>query len=120
MVAVGRRQVVRVVLACTHAMVVLELLLAAVFPLQTLLLLVVQAARDSERQLAQLTAQAVRPALRALLVLHLLLADCLGKAAVVEAVALLAQVEQAALADAAQAAVVVVQHAVHTPQAPVV
>ena len=62
----------------------------------------------------------MRPALRALLVLHLLLADCLGKAAVVEAVALLAQVEQAALADAAQAAVVVVQHAVHMPLAPVV
>ena len=58
--------------------------------------------------------QAVCPALRALLVLHLLPVGCLGKAAVVEAVALLAQVEQAALADAAQAAVVVVQHAVHT------
>ena len=120
MVAVGRRAEAQEVVVSTLAMAVLELLLAAVFPLQTLLMLVVQAAHVSGRPLAQLTAQAVRPALRALLVLHLLLADCLGKAAVVEAVALLAQVVQVVRAVVAQAAVVVVQHAVHTPQAPVV
>ena len=90
MVAVVRRQVVRVVLACTHVMAVLGLVLVEVFPLQTLLLLVVQAARDSERQLEPLAVQAACPALRALLVLHLLLVDYLGKVAAAAAVVLLA------------------------------
>ena len=85
-----------------------------VFPLQTLLLLVVQAARALARQPEPLAVQAARPELRVLRALRLLLADCSAKVVVAEAVALLAQVEQAALADAAQAAVVVVQHAVHT------
>ena len=98
----------------TLAMAVLELLLAAVFPLQTLLMLVVQAAHVSGRPLAQLTAQAVRPALRALLVLPLLLEVCSGKVAAVAAVAMLAQAAQAVLAVAALVEAAVVQHAVHT------
>ena len=49
-----------------------------VFPLQTLLILVVQVARVSGRPLAQLTAQAVCPVLLVLPVLHLLLEDCSG------------------------------------------
>ena len=71
-----RRQVVRVVLACTHVMAVLGLVLVEVFPLQTLLMLVVQAARASGRPLAQLTAQAVH---RALLVPHPLPVGCSGR-----------------------------------------
>ena len=91
-----------------------------VFPLQTLLLLVVQAARASGRLLAQLTAQAVRPALRALLVLPLLLEVCSGKVEAVAAVVLLALVVPGVLADAALVVAAVVQHAVHTLLAPVV
>ena len=85
-----------------------------VFPLQTLLMLVVQAARASGRPLAQLTAQAVH---RALLVPHPLPVGCSGR---VEAAAVQTQVEQAAQAVRAVVARVVeaaVQHAVHTPQA---
>ena len=106
-----RRQVVRAVLACTRSMAVLELLLAAVFPLQTLLLLAVPVARDLARQPGHLAA---RPALQALLVPHLLPVGCLGKAAVVVAVALLARAVQAVQVVAALAAVAVAQHAVHT------
>ena len=91
-----------------------------VFPLQTLLLLVVQAARASGRPLAQLTAQAVRPALRALQALRLLLAGCLDKVAVVAVVVTLALAVQAVLAVAALVEAAVVQHAVHTPLALVV
>ena len=60
--------------------------------------------------------QAMCPALRALLVLHLLLVDYLGKVAAVVVV----QVERVVLvvrAVAAQAVVAVAQHAVHMPQA---
>ena len=56
-----------------------------VFPLQTLLMLVGQAARALARQPEPLAAVAVRPALLVLPVLHLLLEDCSGK---VEAVCL--------------------------------
>ena len=101
-------------------MAVLGLLVVVVFPLQTLLLLVVQAARALERQPEPLAALAVRPALRALLVLHLLPVGCLGKAAAVAAVAMLAQAAQAVQEAVALAAVVVAQHAVHTPLALVV
>ena len=95
-------------------------MLVEVFPLQTLLMLVVQAARASGRPLAQLTAQAVRPALLALLVPHPLPVGCLGKVAVavvqvMQALAVLAVLVVAALVVAA-----VVQHAVHTLLAPVV
>ena len=85
-----------------------------VFPLQTLLMLVVQAARALERHQEPLAALAVRPGQPEPLVLHLLPVGCLGKAAVAEAVALLVQVEQAVLEVAALAAVAAVQHAVHT------
>ena len=80
----------------------------------TLLLLVVQVARDLARQLEHLAAQ---PALLALRALPLLLAGCLGKAAAVVvqtqvALAVLAVLEVAALAAAAA-----VLRAVHTPLA---
>ena len=119
-VAVVRRQVVRVVLACTHVMAVLGLVLVEVFPLQTLLMLVVQAVHDLARQPEPLAVQAARPGQPEPLVLHLLPVGCLGKAAVAEAVALLVQVEQVVRAVVAQAVVAVVQHAVHMPLAPVV
>ena len=61
--------------------------------------------------------QAAHPALLALPVPHLLLAGCLGKAAVVAVVVTLALVVQAVLAVAALAVAAVVQHAVHTPLA---
>ena len=117
MVAAVRRQVVWVVLACTHVMAVLGLVLVEVFPLQTLLMLVVQAARASGRPLAQLTAQAVH---RALLVPHPLPVGCSGR---VEAAAVQTQVEQAAqavLEAVALVAAVAVLRAVHTLLAPVV
>ena len=116
-VAVVRRQVVRVVLACTHVMAVLGLLRVAVFPLQTLLLLVVQVVHDLARQPEPLAVQAVCPVLP---VLTPLLEDCSGKVVVVAAVAMLAQAAQAVRAVAALAAVAVAQHAVHMPLAPVV
>ena len=76
-----------------------------------------QAARASGRPLAQLTAQAVRPALRALQALPLLLVDYLGKVAAVAveeqaALAVLAVLEVAALV-----AVAVELVALHTPLA---
>ena len=89
-------------------------MLVEVFPLQTLLMLVGQAARALARQLEPLAVQAACPALRALLVLRLLLADCSAKVAAAVAVVLLAQAAQAVRAVAALAAVAVVQHAVHT------
>ena len=61
----------------------------------------------------------MRPALRALLALRLLLGACLDKVEAAVAVALLAQVEQAALEVVALAAVAVLR-AVHTLLAPVV
>ena len=114
MVAVVRRQVLLEVKACTHAMAVLELVLVEVFPLQTLLLLAVLAAHDLARHPERLAA---RPALRALLVLHLLLAGCLGKVEAAVAVAMPARAVQEAQEAVALAAVAVVQHAVHTPLA---
>ena len=116
MVAVVRRQVVRVVLACTHVMAVLGLVLVEVFPLQTLLILVVRAARASGRPLAQLTAQAVCPVLRALLVPHPLPVGCLGKVAVAVVHIMQAQAVLAVLAVAALVVEAVAQHAVHMPQ----
>ena len=100
---------------CTPVTVARAVRPLEVFPLQTLLILVVQAAHVSGRPLAQLTAQAVRPALRALLVLHLLQAGCLGKAAVVAAVVLLARAVLVARAVVALVVAAVVQHAVHMP-----
>ena len=97
--------------------VVLALLRVAVLVLVTWPTAVAQAARALARQPEPLAALAVRPALRALLVLHLLQAGCLGKVAAAVAVVLLAQAAQAVRAVAALAVVAVVQHAVHTPLA---
>ena len=96
-----------------HVMAEWELLRVAASRLAMLLLLVVQVARALARQPEPLAALR---ALRVLLVPHLLLAGCLGKAAVV-AVAMLVQVEQVVQEVEALAAVAVVQHAVHTPLA---
>ena len=82
--------------------------------LQTLLMLVGQAARALARQPEPLAALAVCPVLP---VLTPLLEDCSGKVVVVAAVVLLALVVQVVLEVAAVAAVVVVQHAVHMPLA---
>jgi len=101
-------------------MAVLELLRVEVFPLQTPLLLVVQAARDLARQLEHLAVQAAHPALLALPVLLLLLEACSAKVAVAAVVVLLALAVLAVLAVAALAAVAVVLRAVHTPLALVV
>ena len=90
------------------------------FPLQTLLMLVGQAARVSGRPLAQLTAQAVCPVLLELPVLHLLPVGCLGKVAAAVAAELGALAVPVVLAVVALVVVAVVQHAVHMPQAPVV
>ena len=98
-------------------MVVLALLRVAVLVLVTLLLLVVQAARDSERQLEPLAVQAACPALRALLVLHLLLVDYLGKVAAAAAVVLLARAVRAVLEVAALVVEAVELVALHTPLA---
>ena len=98
-------------------MAVLELLRAVVFPLQTLLMLVVPAVRALARQPEHLEGLAARLVLQALQVLHLLLAGCLGKAAVVAVVVLLALAVRAVLEVEALVAAVVVQHAVHTPLA---
>ena len=113
-VPVVRRQALQELLACTHVMAVLELRLVAASTLVAVLLPGARVARASGRPLAQLTAQAVRPALRALLVLHLLQAGCLGKAAVVAAVVLLARAVLVARAVVALVVAAVVQHAVHT------
>ena len=104
-------------LACTHVMAVLALLRVAVFPLQTLLLLVVQVVHDLAKQPEPLAAVAACPALLELQALHLLQAGCLGEVVAAVAVVVLAQVEQEALAAVALAAVAVAQHAVHTPLA---
>ena len=101
-------------------MAVLGLLVVVVFPLQTLLLLVVQAARALERHQEPLAAQAVRPALRALLALRLLLEICSGKVVAVAVVVLLARAVQAVLEAVALVAAVAVLRAVHTLLAPVV
>ena len=100
-----------------HVMEEWELLLAAVFPLQTLLLLAVLVARALARQPEHLAVQAACPALLVLRVPHLLPVGCLGKAAVVAAVVLLALAVQAVLAVAALVAAVAVLRAVHTPLA---
>lgn len=92
---------------------------AAVFPLVVVLIPGARVARALARQPEPLAVQAARPALRALLVLHLLLAGCLGKAAAVAVVVLLALGVLAVLEAVALAAVAVVQHAVHTLLAPV-
>ena len=84
------------------------------------LLLAAPVARDLARQPERLAAVAACPALLELPVPHLLLAGCLGKAAVVAAVALLARAVLAVLEVAALAVVAVAQHAVHTRPAPVV
>ena len=69
---------------------VLGLLVVEVFPLQTLLMLVVQVVHDSERQLEPLAVQAVCPVLLVLPVLTPLLEDCSGKVEAVAAVVPLA------------------------------
>ena len=88
-----------------------------VFPLQTLLMLVVQAARALARQPEPLAALAVCPVLP---VLTPLLEDCSGKVVVVAAVVLLARAVQAVLEAVALVAAVAVLRAVHTLLAPVV
>lgn len=88
-----------------------------VSPLVTLRLLAGLAAHASGRHQELLEGRAECPALLALLVLHLLLAGYLGKAAVVAAVVLLALAVRAVLEVAALAAAAVAQHAVHTPLA---
>ena len=97
-----------------RVMVVLVGELVVVFPLVTLRLLAVLAAHASGRHQELLEGRAECPALLVLLVLHLLLAGCLGKAAVVVGLALLALAVLAVLVAVALAAAVVVPHAVHT------
>ena len=70
-----------------------------------------------ERQPEPLAALAVRPALRALLALRLLLGACLDKVEAAVAVAMLALVVQVVRAVVALVVAAVVQHAVHMPQA---
>ena len=89
--------------------------MVVVFPLQTLLVLVVQAARALERHQEPLAALAVRPVLLVLPVLHLLLEDCSGKVEAVAAVVLLARAVLVARAVVALVVAAVVQHAVHMP-----
>ena len=117
MVAVGRRAEAQEVVVSTLAMVVLALLRVAVFPLQTLLLLVVQVVHDLARQPEPLAVQAARPGQPEPLVLHLLPVGCLGKAAAAVAVVLLALGVQVVRAVVALVVAAVVQHAVHMPQA---
>ena len=80
-------------------------------------MLVVQAARASERQPEPLAVQAACPALLALRALHLLLVDYSVKAAAAAAVVLLALAVLAVLEVAALVVAAVVLHAVHTPLA---
>ena len=120
MVPVVRRQALQELLACTHVMAVLELRLVAASPLVAVLLPGARVARASGRPLAQLTAQAVRPALLALLVPHPLPVGCLGKVAVAVVQVMQALAVLAVLVDAALEVAAVVQHAVHTLLAPVV
>ena len=114
MVAVIRRQEEREVLACTHAMAVLELRQEVECLPPMLLLLAAQVARDLAKQPEPLAVQAACPAL---LVLHLLLAGYLGKAAAVAAVVLLALAVQAVLEVVALEVVAAVLAAAHTPLA---
>ena len=102
---------------CTPVTVARAVRPLEVFPLQTLLILVVQVARVSGRPLAQLTAQAVCPVLLVLPVLHLLRAGCLGKAAAVAAVVLLARAVLAAQEAVARVVEAVELVALHTPLA---
>ena len=81
---------------------------------------VVQAARALARQPELLAAVAVRPGQPEPLVLHLLPVGCLGKAAAVAAVAMLALGVQAVLEVAALVVAVVELVALHTLLAPVV
>ena len=81
---------------------------------ETLLMLVVQVVHDLARQPEPLAALAVRPALRALLALRLLLGACLDKVEAVAAVVLLARAVPGVLAVVALVVAVVVLHAVHT------
>lgn len=93
---------------------------AAVFPLVVVLIPGARVARALARQPEPLAVQAACPALLALQALRLLLAGCLGKAAVVAVVVLLALAVLAELEAVALVAAAVVQHAVHTPLALVV
>ena len=117
MAEVVRRQAVQELLARMPVTVARAVRPLAVLVLVTWPTAVAQAAHALERQPEPLAAVAGRPALLALRALPLLLAGCLGKAAVVAAVALLARAVLAALEVAALAAAVVAQHAVHTPLA---
>ena len=101
-------------------MAVLALLRVEVFPLQTLLLLEQQAGRALARQPEPLAALAVRPGQPEPLVLHLLPVGCSGKVVAVAVVVPLALGVPGVLAVVALVVAVVVQHAVHTPLAPVV
>jgi len=114
---VVRCQEAQEALACLHVMVVLALLRVEVFPLQTPLLLVVQAARDLARQPEPLAVQAACPALLALRALPLLRAGCLGKAAAVVVVVMPALAVLAVLEVAALVAVVEVLAVALTPLA---
>ena len=89
-------------------------MLVEVFPLQTLLMLVGQAARALARQLEPLAVQAARPELLELPVLRLLLADYSVRVEAAAAVVLLARAVRAVLEVAALVVVAVAQHAVHT------
>ena len=91
-----------------------------VFPLQTLLMLVVQAARALARQPEPLAVQAVRPGQPEPLVLHLLPVGCLDKVVAVAAVVLLARAVLVARAVAALVVEAVELVALHMPLAPVV
>ena len=102
---------------CTPVTVARAVRPLEVFPLQTLLILVVQVARVSGRPLAQLTAQAVCQVLLVLPVLHLLRAGCLGKAAAVAAVVLLARAVLAAQEAVARVVEAVELVALHTQPA---
>ena len=93
-------------------------MVAAASPLVAVLIPGARVARALERLLALYRGVAV--AVQALRALRLLLAVCSGKVEAAVVHIMLAQVEQAVLADAALVAVAVAQHAVHMPLAPVV
>ena len=117
MVQAGRGQVVLGALVCTPVTVARAVRPLEVFPLQTLLILVVQAAHVSGRPLAQLTAQAVCPVLLELPVLHLLPVGCLGKVAAAVAAELGALAVPVVLAVVALVVEAVELVALHTPLA---
>ena len=112
-----RRQVVLEVLACTHAMAVLELRQEVECLSPILLQVVVQAARASARLQARPQAREGCLVLPARLVPHLLPVGCLDKVEAAAVVVLLARAVLVARVDVALAAVAVVQHAAHTQQA---